>query len=148
MSWCLGLPSWKVDGVCEWKWQAMVIHKTAFSFFAVLCERYNLITKISLSIFTRTDRTEVVFHPVLHCATISSCLQCPGCFMWVLGPVQQQLPKPLGWQALVLVALPSCTLQRNFVLFMFACCIWALWWWQGKADPGVSVLAPELCLGL
>lgn len=48
MSQCLGLLSWKVDGVCEWKWQAMVTHKTAFSSFAVLCERYNLITKIHL----------------------------------------------------------------------------------------------------
>lgn len=51
MSWCLRLLSWKVDGVCEWKWQAMVIHRTAFSSFTVLCERYNLITKIHLSFF-------------------------------------------------------------------------------------------------
>lgn len=62
MSWCLRLLSWKVDGVCEWKRQAMVIHKTAFFFFAVLCERYNLITKIHLS-FIHMHRQDRGYFP-------------------------------------------------------------------------------------
>lgn len=65
MSWCLGLLSWKVDGVCEWKWQAMVIHKTAFSYLAVLWERYNLITNLLFSHAQTGQRMFSIQYPIV-----------------------------------------------------------------------------------
>ena len=77
----------------------MVIHRTAFSSFAVLCERYNLIMKIDLSFSTCIGGRDVLLHPVPSCAPISSCLRDPGGRMWVLDPVE--------WQSLPLSPSPS-----------------------------------------
>lgn len=72
--------------------------------------------------------------------------------MWVLGPVEKQLllPECLGWQVHVLVPVPGCTLQRDFVLSRL--CLVHLGFVVvvvvGESRPEVSVLVPELFLGL
>lgn len=127
MSWCLRLLSWKVDGVCEWKWQAMVIHRAAFSSFAVLCETHNLITKIHLSLFHVHRQERGCFPPStpLSAGSRGLCVG-PGPCRAAAAPFRGTLCFPC-----------------------YARFIWALWWWwQGKAEPEVSVLVPELCLGL
>jgi len=105
------------------KWQAMVIHGTAFSVFAGLCERYNLIPQIHLSFSTRTGGRDVLLHPVPSCTPISSCLRDLGGCKWVLDPTEQQsLPLspspsqtlPAGWPELhILASVPSSTLQMG-----------------------------------
>lgn len=73
--------------------------------------------------------------------------------MWVLDPVEKQLllPECLGWHVHVLVPVPSCTLQRDFVLSRL--CLVHLGFVVvvvvvRESRPEVSVLVPELSLGL
>lgn len=70
------------------------------------------------------------------------------CGSWTLWSSSCCSPSPWAGRPVCWWHCPAALFRGTLCFPCYAWFIWALWRWLGKADPEVSVLIPELCLGL